>query len=180
MNDAIGRIEAAAQVLETQRVSGPWWQTGLNSYEGWSMDADPLTLFPHSPAMGAMSPIGPEVELWVEDQVVHGTATFSEIHNGPPFDTAHGGMVALVYDDLVGLAAMIGTGGGVTANLTIDYRRPAPLHEPIELKAWTVSMDGRKYVARGEMRHQGELLSEAQGLFIQPRILTDALAAREG
>lgn len=169
IDEAIAGIDAAADTLGSKASAGPWWQAGFTSFDGWRMDADPLSVFPYSPAMGPKNPIGPEVELRVEDEVVHGTATFSEIHNGPPFDTAHGGMIALVYDDLVGLAAMIGAGGGMTARLAIDYRRRTPMFEPVELKAWTVSAEGRKIIARGEMRFEGELLSEAEGLFIQPR-----------
>ena len=99
---------------------------------------------------------------------MHGTVTLTEAYNGPPFDTCHGGIIALIYDDLIGMAAMVGAGGGMTARLTINYRKPTPLFRPIEIAAWFESADGRKFIAKGEMRCDGELLTEAEGLFIRP------------
>jgi acyl-coenzyme A thioesterase PaaI-like protein len=104
-----------------------------------------------------------------DDKVVHGFVTFTEPYNGPPFDTAHGGIIALVYDDLVGMAAMVGAGGGMTANLSIDYRKPTPMFRRIELTASLERYEGRKFWAHGEMRLDGELLNEANGLFIRPK-----------
>ena len=66
------------------------------------------------------------------------------------------------------MAAMVGAGGGMTARLTINYRKPTPLFRPIEIAAWFESQDGRKFIAKGEMRCDGELLSEADALFIRP------------
>ncbi|MCB0962616.1 MAG: PaaI family thioesterase [Acidimicrobiales bacterium] len=166
---AASLLAEAATLLESVESPGPFWQTGFTSFDQFDLDAEPTTLFPYSPAMGERSPAAPRVELTVgDDKVVRGTATFAEHHNGPPFDTCHGGVIAMVYDDLVGLAAMVGAGGGMTANLSIDYRAPTPLFEPIELRAWLTEHEGRKFWARGEMRHGDVLLSQARGLFVQP------------
>ena len=166
---ALSLIADATALLESEVTDGPFWQTGLTAFDQFDLDAEPTSVFPYSPAMGRRNPISPVVELEVgEDQVVRGTARFTEQFNGPPFDTCHGGIISLVYDDLIGLAAMIAAGGGMTARLTIDYRRPTPMFEPITLTAWLEEVDGRKLLARGEMRHEGELLSEAEGLFIRP------------
>ena len=162
-------VAEATALLEGTVTDGPMWQTGLTSFEQFDLTADPTSLFPHSPAMGRRNPQAPVVDLAVgEDRVVRGTTTFTEQFNGPPFDTCHGGIIALVYDDLIGLAAMVGAGGGMTARLRIDYRKPTPMFVPITLSAWLEEVDGRKLLARGEMRHDGELLSEAEGLFIRP------------
>ena len=162
-------ITDAASALETEAMDGPFWQTGLTSLDNLDfLTADPLEVFPFSPAMGALNPASSIVDLRVEDQVVVGTVEFDETKGGPPFDIAHGGIVALVYDDIVGLAAMINTGGGFTARLTINYRKPTPLFEPIEVRAWFEAREDRKIIARGEMRHDGEVLNEAEGLFILP------------
>lgn len=167
---AAALLAEAASILETEQTPGPFWQTGFSTLEQFDLDAEPTTLFPFSPAMGAANPSAPQVELTVgEDKVVTGTARFDSVHNGPPWDTCHGGVIAMVYDDLVGLAAMVGAGGGMTARLTINYRKPTPLFEPITLRAWLESHEDRKFIARGEMRHGDVLLSEADGLFIRPK-----------
>ncbi len=166
---ALSLVAEAAALLESEVTDGPMWQTGLTSFDQFDLAAEPTSVFPYSPAMGRRNPMSPVVDLEVgEDKVVRGTVTFTEQFNGPPFDTCHGGIIALVYDDLIGLAAMIAAGGGMTARLTVDYRRPTPMFQPITLSAWLDDVDGRKLLARGEMRHDGELLSEAQGLFVRP------------
>lgn len=167
---AMALLAEAAELLERDESPGPFWQTGMTSFDQFDLLSDPTTLFPFSPAMGRANPGAPHVELEVgDDKVVRGTATFGEAHNGPPFDTCHGGVIAMVYDDLVGLAAMVGAGGGMTARLAIDYRKPTPLFEPITLTAWLQEHEGRKFIARGEMRHGDVLLSEAEGLFVRPK-----------
>jgi acyl-coenzyme A thioesterase PaaI-like protein len=167
---AIALLDEAAAILAAEENPGPYWLTGLSSLEDFDLDASLATIHTYSPALGAANPFAPEVELEVTaDKVVQGTVTFAEVHNGPPWNTCHGGIVALVYDDIVGLAAMVGAGGGMTANLSIDYRKPTPLFEPIRFRAWMEWHEDRKHLARGEMRLGDELLSEATGLFIRPK-----------
>lgn len=171
----IDRITAAAEALETGAMDGPFWQTGFTSFDQLDFEnIDPLGLFRFSPAVGAGNPIASPVDLRIEDGAIVGTVTFDETKVGPPFDITHGGIIALVYDDILGLAAMIGAGGGLTVSLTIDFRKPTPIFEPIEVRAWFEEIDGRKLTARAEMRHAGVLLNEARGLFVQPTAFPEA------
>lgn len=167
--EAMRHLSQAAEILGAEHSTGPYWQTGLSALEQFRLTGDPTGVFPFSPASGPANPIAPRVTLSVDaDKTVHGTVTLTEAYNGPPFDTCHGGIIALIYDDLIGMAAMVGAGGGMTARLTINYRKPTPLFRPIEIAAWFESADGRKFIAKGEMRCDGELLTEAEGLFIRP------------
>jgi len=50
--------------------------------------------------------------------------------------------------------------------LTVRYREPTPIHEPIELVGWIDRIDGRKVFTKGEMRCDGRLTAEAEGIFI--------------
>lgn len=168
-SEAIDAIAAAADLLEKEAMDGPFWQTGYTSFDQIDFDrVQPLDIFRFSPAVGTDNPIASPIDLRVNGNSVEGTITIDETKVGPPFDIVHGGIIALIYDDLVGLAAMIGSGGGLTASLTIDYRKPTPVFEPIEVRAWFEEAEGRKLTARGEMRHNGVLLNEARGLFVQP------------
>ena len=167
---AIALLDEAAAILAQDETPGPYWLTGLSSFEDFDLTADLATIHTYSPALGDANPFAPVVELEVtDDKVVQGTVTFAEVHNGPPWNTCHGGVVALVYDDIVGLAAMVGAGGGMTANLSIDYCKPTPLFEPVRFRAWLEEHEDRKFRARGEMHHGDVLLSEAHGLFIRPK-----------
>ena len=58
---------------------------------------------------------------------------------------------------------------GFTAYLHVEYRKPTPLNRPLELKGWIDKIEGRKRFIRGTCHLDGELLTEANGLFIAPR-----------
>src|SRR5699024_3505542 len=104
---------------------GPYWITGASAITNFTPTRDLQHLSVFSPAIGPANPIAPDMVVTVDDDDhIHATVTLNESYNGPPFDHAHGGIIALIYDDLVGMAAMLGAGGGMTANLSIDYRRP--------------------------------------------------------
>lgn len=167
--EAIALLAQASEILGAEVYPGPFWQTGLSALEQFRVSGDPTRVFPFSPASGAANPIAPRVDITVDsDQKVRGSVTLTSPYCGPPFDNCHGGIIALIYDDLIGIAAMVGAGGGMTARLTIDYRKPTPLFRPLDITAWFESAEGRKFIAKGEMRCEGELLSEAEGLFIRP------------
>lgn len=94
----------------------------------------------------------------------------------------HGGLLATLLDE--GLARCcfpaLPSGVGVTANLTIDYRAPAPAGAFAALHAHTVRVEGRKAWVEGwietvpeeeDGKTKGEpiKLVEAKALFIEPR-----------
>ncbi len=166
---ALDHLAAATDLLGASQYTGPYWITGHSALQAFSPTLDLQALCPFSPATGPANPIAPDFEVTVDaDNVVHARVVLNESYNGPPFDHAHGGVVALLYDDLIGMATMLGAGGGMTANLSIDYRRPTPLFEPIDIAAWFDHADGRKLYSKGTMHCNGELLTEADGLFIRP------------
>ena len=107
-----------------------------------------------------------------EDRHVRYEITLGALYEGPP-GLVHGGVCALVLDQLLGESAAVGGGPGMTGRLTLHYRRPTPLG-PLSLEGWLDSTDGRKTVARGEIRDpDGNVTVEAEGLFILPRWATD-------
>ncbi|MGN2639658.1 PaaI family thioesterase [Nocardia takedensis] len=102
----------------------------------------------------------------VDADGVEAELTFRTFHLGGN-DAAHGGMVAMGFDDLMGMAAAVHAGAVTrTASLTVDYRSITPLRTPLRLRAWAERRDGRKVYVRATL-HDGErLCAEASGLFI--------------
>lgn len=166
---AAERLDGVANLLESELSTGPLWITGLESFDEFELTTDIRRMFPYSPATGVLNPIAPRVSLDVTDAEVRGTVTFPEIYNGPPFGFVHGGAIAMVYDELLAAASIASDAGGYTGRLTVHYRKTTPLLVPIDLHAWVDDLDGRKFTAHGEMRIDGELLSEGEGLFIRPK-----------
>ncbi|MCU1622552.1 MAG: hypothetical protein JWL79_1397 [Frankiales bacterium] len=127
----------------------------------------------HSPWSGTSNVIAPPVELWFVDgeadgpegRRTSGRVVFGTAYEGPP-GHAHGGCVAGVFDELLGRSQLR---AGFTGTLTLSYRRPTPLLEPVDLCAWVERTDGRKRWVKGTAKLDGVLLVEAEGLFIAPR-----------
>ena len=90
---------------------------------------------------------------------------FPKRFEGGP-DMAHGGAVAAFYDDIMGSVLIAHKIPGVTANLSVNYRRPHPVGVPIRAEAWVAERRGRK----GEMEAVGylkdQILAEVTGLFL--------------
>lgn len=123
------------------------------------------TFFDHSPFIGLANPLSPPLFMeYVEDRV-EATVTFSSAYEGPP-GCVHGGYVAGAFDELLGATQALSGAQGMTAHLGVDYRRPTPLERELQLTGWFDRREGRKIYARGEIRCDGVLTAEAQGLFI--------------
>ena len=93
------------------------------------------------------------------------TARFDGRHQGAPH-YAHGGAVAALLDDAMGYVSFLVLRIFVTANLTVDYRRPVLLEHDYDVAAWCEDIDGRKVRLRAELRDGDEVIAEASGLFI--------------
>ena len=127
--------------------------------------ADSLGPFDHSPFMGLSNPLAPPMHLRFVGDRVQGTVTCGSAYEGPP-GHVHGGFVAAMFDELLGLAQSASGKHGMTGRLIIHYRSPTPLHTELSLDGWLDRADGRKILCRGTL-HAGEVLcAEAEALFI--------------
>lgn len=91
----------------------------------------------------------------------------AEYEGGP--GVAHGGWVASVLDEVVGLACVFDRHQlSVTGELTIRYLKPTPLGSPLLVIARVDRLDGVRGHASGELilEASGAVLAEAHGIFI--------------
>lgn len=123
---------------------------------------------PHNPVIGAANPLSPPMPIQVlDDGSVISELTMRPIHEGPP-GAIHGGWVASLLDQLLGIANTVANVGGMTAELTVRYRKATPYGVPLTLRARTDSVDGRRIHASGEIVAAGVVTAEATGLFLRP------------
>jgi acyl-coenzyme A thioesterase PaaI-like protein len=169
-------IAEASSLLASDTYDGPHAQTGLGGDVMMRLSPRPADFFPYSPVVGPLNPVAPPVELeMTEDGRAVGTVTLTEPYNGPPWDLTHGGVVALIFDELLGIAGIAGAGGGFTGRLTVRYHRPTPIGQAIALEAHVTDVRGRKIKVEGTMHADGILTAEAEGLFIKAAgVLSDA------
>jgi acyl-coenzyme A thioesterase PaaI-like protein len=172
---ATALLDEASRLLATSGHPGPHAQTGHGAIALTPSDR-PADFFPYSPVVGPLNPIAPPVDLQIDDGEVSGTVTLTEQYNGPPWDLTHGGVVALVFDELLGVAGIAGAGGGFTGRLTVRYHKPTPILQELRLHAAVTSVRGRKITVKGTMHHGDLLTAEAEGLFVSlGGVLSDAL-----
>jgi uncharacterized protein (TIGR00369 family) len=96
------------------------------------------------------------------------------LYEGPP-GMVHGGVVALVLDQIFGEAAAAGGSPGMTGTLTIRYTRPTRLGD-CSAEAWIDRVEGQKTIVKGEMRDaEGRTTAEAEGIFILPKWAREAI-----
>jgi Thioesterase superfamily len=134
-------------------------------------DGHPQGFFPTSPVIGLASPISPPVEVWSvlgEDgqREIRGRASFGYPYEGPP-TCVHGGVIAELFDELLGLANLVVGQAAMTGTLKVRYHRPTPLLAPLDLVARFTGKERRKVFTWGAIIHEGETTAEAEGIFVE-------------
>lgn len=99
-------------------------------------------------------------------------------YEGPP-TLVHGGVLALVLDQMLGESAGAGGRPGMTGTLTLRYRRGTPLGD-LRSEAWIDRVDGIKTWAKGHIVGPDGITVEAEGVFILPRWAREKVAAGQG
>jgi acyl-coenzyme A thioesterase PaaI-like protein len=85
----------------------------------------------------------------------------------------HGGIASAILDETIGRAIMITQPGtwGVTAELTIRYRKPVPLNGDVKVVARITRDAGRLFQGTGEIVLQdGSVAVEASGKYLRMRL----------
>jgi acyl-coenzyme A thioesterase PaaI-like protein len=120
---------------------------------------------------GRGSALAPPLHIEVAGQAVTGTCTLGLAFEGPP-GFAHGGVSAMLLDQLLGYAASAAGHPGMTVTLELRYRAPVPLQTPLRLTAGVSDLNGRHVTARGVIAtaaEPGQPLVEATGGFVALR-----------
>ncbi|MBJ6724587.1 PaaI family thioesterase [Geomesophilobacter sediminis] len=84
---------------------------------------------------------------------------------GPP-DNAHGGSIAAVFDEVLGLAAWAAGYSIVVGNLNVSFRKLLPIRHIVTLETEVVSVVGRKVTVRGRIRNGETVYAEGEALCI--------------
>ena len=126
-----------------------------------------------SPIIGAINPLSVPMRMDIEgdggiNSTVVGYALFPAAYEGPP-GCVHGGFIAAYFDEVLGMTQSLSGNPGMTVNLTVDYRAPTPLKQPVIFRGRVVSIDGRKISVAGTLHHGETLCAEAKGLFVSMR-----------
>ena len=153
----------AARFADTPRLYGrlEWIRTGEHgSFGQVSHELNPLA--------GISNPLAPPVHTWVDDERAYGRCTCNWAYEGPP-GSVHGGFVAAIFDQFMGMAQRLGGQPGMTAYLHVNYHQRTPLNTELTLRGELVKVEGRKTEMIGEMFANGGRTASCEALFVEPR-----------
>jgi uncharacterized protein (TIGR00369 family) len=88
-----------------------------------------------------------------------------DYQGGPGF--VHGGIVATLLDEVMAKVNRFAQEIAMTAELTVEYKKPVPTDEDLIVEGWEVERKGRARLRHGEIRDtSGALLARARGRFV--------------
>jgi acyl-coenzyme A thioesterase PaaI-like protein len=166
---ATALVQQATALLAPHEVDGVPGQNALRAAfpdREQFATRDPARFFPYSPVVGPLNAIAPPVEFTFDGERMRGRGVLPPPYTGPP-GTVHGGVVAMVLDELLGAVNACLDLGAYTGTLTIRYERPTPIGEELSLEAWVDRTEGRKVFTVGTISAAGVVTARAEGVFIR-------------
>lgn len=119
-------------------------------------------------AVGLRNPIAPPLIIHHDPiGAVHCDVHLGAAYEGPP-GCVHGGMCALILDQLLGATAHQPSAPAFTGTITVRYLRPTRLGQ-LHAEARIDRDDGSKTYAVGQISDATGVTVEAEGVFIRPR-----------
>jgi acyl-coenzyme A thioesterase PaaI-like protein len=175
-DEEIRRVQAEVEALTTRlrssQLDGPYGvrfsRTGRgrpwgNTVVGLRNACAPPLVIEHDPSANG--------DVWSDFHL--GAA-----YEGPP-GLVHGGVSAMILDQILGEAAGAGGKPGMTGTLTLTYRQGTPLGN-LRAEGRIDRSEGVKTWAKGRIIGPDGVTVEAEGVFILPRWAREAIAEQDG
>jgi uncharacterized protein (TIGR00369 family) len=87
-------------------------------------------------------------------------------YTGPP-GHCHGGIIACILDDAMGKVNKLHHVIALTREMTVEYLKPVPLHQPLRVEGREIEVRGSKHMNAAEILNEdGEVLARSRGIFI--------------
>jgi uncharacterized protein (TIGR00369 family) len=121
----------------------------------------------HCFACGSLNAHGMHLDLHVERGRSWVELTYEQRFQG--WDgIAHGGILATILDEVMAWALVGEDDWGLTARLTIDFKRPVDVGQAIRAEGWVTRSRRRLVETEGRVTdaRTGQLLAGARGLYV--------------
>ncbi|MEU6375694.1 hotdog domain-containing protein [Streptomyces sp. NPDC046909] len=170
--DAVVRTETPPDVLrlvtdEVRLLTGQLTGHRRVRAEIPAVDEFPGGVRMYSPVTGPGSPLAPPMRVTPGDGGMIGRCTLGIAHEGPP-GYGHGGMSAMLLDEVMGWACAGAGLPGMTVSLQVRYRRPVPLETPLRVHARVTGTEGRKIFLEGSISTEEDTVVTAEAVFVTP------------
>lgn len=128
-------------------------------------DGERVSHFDECFVSGSQNPLGTAIEVRRD-----GDEAVARVELGPAFEgapnRAHGGIVAAIFDDVLGYLLTLRQRAGFTGELSVRYEAPVPMGAPLVFRARVTGDEGRKLFTEAEAYADGEVVARAQATFV--------------
>ncbi len=128
-------------------------------------DQESIDHFPDCVVSGLENPMGIAASGYRDKDDAVIDVTLGAAFEGAP-NRAHGGIVAALFDDVMGMILNIIETPAFTGRLTISYLAPTPVNEPLEFRAQCDRIEGRKIYVSAKALHGDNIIATAEAIFI--------------
>lgn len=158
--------ERSATINRADPRSRPTHDLKRRMFDDAPADGEGMTHYPDCVVSGPANPMGINIACHRDGDAAVGTISLGAAFEGAP-GRAHGGVVAAIFDDVMGFVLSIERTPAFTGRLCVSYLAPTPLETPLEFRAWLREREGRKLFIEGTASTaDGEKILEADGIFI--------------
>jgi hypothetical protein len=146
-----------------------WDEDGFHeafpNLESWGAHLD------YSPIRGRFNPLAPPLRSEVVERPdgergLAGWVRLGRAYEGLP-GGAHGGVVAALFDDLLGATQVLAPPVGVTAKLVVRFRKVTPIEQELRFQSWIAEDRGLHVVAKATCQAAETLTADAEAIFMR-------------
>lgn len=169
-DDLLVEVALAAERVAGRVEQGPQRSRDLEStkrrmFEVDVAEGERVVHFDECFVSGPFNPLGIAIEVHREgDEAVAAVELGAAFEGGP--GRSHGGIVAAVFDDVLGYLLTLQRTPGFTGELTVRYLAPTPIGQPLVFRARLVGREGRKLFTVAEATADGRLVATASATFV--------------
>ena len=165
---AEGAIEAARLVEKSPKRVRDMVAMKRELFEGPAEAApgEPISHFDECFVSGRHNPMGIGIQVFRDDEDSVAWVELGAAFEGAP-GRSHGGIVAAIFDDVLGYLLSIHRQPAFTGELTVRYLAPTPVGERLTFRGRLVGREGRKIMAEGEATAaDGTVVATSTAIFV--------------
>jgi acyl-coenzyme A thioesterase PaaI-like protein len=115
---------------------------------------------------GESNPLGIGIEVRREGEEAVAHVNLGAAFEGAPL-RAHGGVVAAIFDDVMGYVLLVKRVPAFTGRLSVTYLAPTPVQSDLVARAWLARREDRKLWMESSLStDDGSVIATAEALFI--------------
>ena len=153
-DELLERVARAAEAVTEQIEAAPVRERDASQLKDgiWRQpiaDGEVIDHFSDCFVSGQWNPLGIGLDVRREGDEAVARFTLGPAYEGAP-GRSHGGIVAAIFDDVLGCLLRFEQVPAFTGELRVRYLAPTPVGEPLEFRARGTAFEGRKLDTAGE------------------------------